>query len=501
MYQTLFRFSFIFLTLFTCTVSAAAQPRSANLSFLKKIAGYNSVVPTLQVVVQPLLKRGSPIHDAVWKSLQDLGANYVRYVPWLSFPHLSVPELRPGVWDFSLVDPLALDFMNSSQGHPFVLNFSVIPQWMFVGGESVQAPADPDIPMWDYERGSKLQVSLSDLGDYYKRIFQWYTKGGFVDELGESHESGHFYEIPYWEVFNEIDGEHNMEPDDYVDRFNAVADSIRSVTPATRFVGLALSDSFQMDDYLDTFLDRGHLKDGDMISFHFYGEEPWKKLFKQADYFIGQAEHIAKEVFGRKNSSPKIGLMINELGTFSAREASAVDDPLYWNMSAAFYAYTVAKLASSGIQVIGESQLIGVPGQFPHVTMVNWETGAPNARFYVLKLLKDHLRRGDQIRDLRSSDSRIYARSFTRMHDCGERDEIVASVLDCPLLQEGRMESNIIVVNKSRQSVTVRIPGIADGTLEYLDSASPESPPVRGSLDDDTINLKPYEVAIVTLKP
>src|SRR5271165_4748172 len=172
----------------------------SQLGFTSDKPQYNSVTPTLQVVVHPLLKRDSPLHDRMWKNLQDLGADYVRYVPWLSFPRLSVPQLSRGNWDFSLVDPIVTDFLDSTMGHPAVLNFSVIPQWMFDGGEKVEVPTDPNIPMWNYQNGTKLQVPLRELGDYYKNLFEWYTRGGFVDGLGVSHRSGHFYDIPYWEV-------------------------------------------------------------------------------------------------------------------------------------------------------------------------------------------------------------------------------------------------------------------------------------------------------------
>lgn len=37
---------------------------------------------TLQVVVNPLLDRKSPVHDQIFQSLADLEADYVRYVPW-----------------------------------------------------------------------------------------------------------------------------------------------------------------------------------------------------------------------------------------------------------------------------------------------------------------------------------------------------------------------------------------------------------------------------------
>jgi hypothetical protein len=57
-----------------------------------RVAGVSKTIATLQVVVNPPLRRGTPIHDNVFKSLNDLGADYVRYVPWLPYPRL---ETRP----------------------------------------------------------------------------------------------------------------------------------------------------------------------------------------------------------------------------------------------------------------------------------------------------------------------------------------------------------------------------------------------------------------------
>lgn len=35
-------------------------------------------------------------------------------------------------------------------------------------------------------------------------------KGGFTDEYGVYHKSDHHYDIPYWEILNEVDFEHKM---------------------------------------------------------------------------------------------------------------------------------------------------------------------------------------------------------------------------------------------------------------------------------------------------
>lgn len=123
-----------------------------------KATRVSQTTPTLQVVVNPPLRRGSPIHDRVFEELRKLGADYVRYVPWLPYPKLGVAELEPPAdgktsWDFSLIDPMTLDFLKATEGHPVTLNFSTIPQWMFKTEKPVPYPADPDQPVWELPAG------------------------------------------------------------------------------------------------------------------------------------------------------------------------------------------------------------------------------------------------------------------------------------------------------------------------------------------------------------
>ena len=42
----------------------------------------SKTTPTLQVVVNPLLERKSPVSKQIFASLKQLEADYVRYVPW-----------------------------------------------------------------------------------------------------------------------------------------------------------------------------------------------------------------------------------------------------------------------------------------------------------------------------------------------------------------------------------------------------------------------------------
>src|SRR5580692_9513045 len=129
----------------------AAEPATATsgvpqitIDWTKAILVSRST-PTLQVVVNPPLRRGSTIHDPVFAALRDLGAENVRYVPWLPYPRLAVAELEPPtatktLWDFSLIDPMTLDFLDATKGHPVILNFSTIPAWLFKTPQPVAYP-------------------------------------------------------------------------------------------------------------------------------------------------------------------------------------------------------------------------------------------------------------------------------------------------------------------------------------------------------------------------
>ena len=72
-----------------------ARPGHKITANWDKIVWVSQTTPTLQVVVNPPLRRGTPVHDNAFQSLRDLGADYVRYVPWLPYPKLGVAELEP----------------------------------------------------------------------------------------------------------------------------------------------------------------------------------------------------------------------------------------------------------------------------------------------------------------------------------------------------------------------------------------------------------------------
>jgi hypothetical protein len=479
---------------------AAAGARSADdLASLKidwnKVTRESQTTPTLQVVVNPPLRRGSPIHDRTYEELKRLGADYVRYVPWLPYPRLAVAEMRAPdehqtYWDFSLIDPMTVDFLNATAGHSVILNFSTIPQWMFKTPEPVVCPDDPNQVFWDYTKGTELRdPTMRELSGYYERLVSWYTQGGFTDELGKKHESGHHFKIDYWEVFNEPDFEHTMTPEQYTERYDAVVAAIRKVAPDVKFVGLGLADPSHNPHMFEYFLNPKNHKLGiplDMISYHFYAtptadqspDVQQHTFFTMADRFLDVTRYI-EEI--RQRLSPATRTTINEIGAILAGDPGAPDRPLqpipnsYWNLAGATYAYVFANLAAMGIDVAGESQLVGFPTQFPSVTMVDWTTGAPNARFRVLELLHKHFAPGDKLLATVISNPYIYAQAFRTR--AGKRE--------------------VLLIGKRDRPMSVTLPEAAK--WEYVDQRTAGGPPESTSVAG-SVTLNGFAVGVATFE-
>ncbi len=464
-----------------------------------KVVRVSKTTPTLQVVVNPPLRRGSAIHDRVFQALRDLGCDYVRFVPWLPYPRLGVAELAPPEdgktsWDFSLIDPLTIDFLEATRGHPAILNFSTIPEWMFKTPKPVPFPADPDEPVWDYQQGTEFRdPTLKEVADYYARLVSWYTKGGFTDEYGKRHESGHHYKIDYWEVLNEVDLEHQMTPETYARVYDAVVAAIRRVQPDMKFAALALASPSTEPKYFEYFLDPRNHQPGtplDMISYHFYAvPKPDETIdanqftfFDQADKFLDIVRYIEAI---RRRLSPGTRTTIDEVGSiyssdFGQGGPGYVFKPLpkaYWNLSAATFAYVYAGLARQGIDVAGESQLVGYPTQFPSVSMVDWETGQPNARYWVLKLIRDNFGPGDKLVETDSAIPYVDAHGF--------------------LTTEGSRK--ILLINKRNRSLELSIPGATGAKVQFVDQTTGLEPPATIRASDDKVELGGFAVAVVTL--
>ncbi len=386
--------------------------------------------PTLQVVVNPPLRPGEPLGKAAYKAVKDLGADYVRYVPWLPYPKLAVAELEPPSqqetsWDFTVIDPMTKDFLAATEGHPTVMNFSTSPTWLYKTDKPVAYPADPNQVVWNYTEGTELREPTGkELGDYYARLVSWYVNGGFSDEHGVRHESGYHYKFPVWEVLNEVEYEHTMTAEQYTSRYDAIVSAIHAVSPDTRFMGMALASPSKHPEYFEYFLNPANHKPGiplDFISYHFYASpskgqnlEDWQyTFFDQAEGFMNTVR-FAEAI--RKRLSPATKTDLDELGVILPTDNKAGDDvappKAYWNLCGSLYAYLYIELSRMQIDLIGMSQMVGYPTQFPSVSMMDWTQNAPNARYWVLKLIKDSFHSGDQLVETTIDSGDVAAQAF-----------------------------------------------------------------------------------------
>jgi len=350
-----------------------------------------------------------------------------------------------------------------------------------------QPPTDPATIDFGYSAGTQLAVPVQTLADYYRRLVSWYTAGGFTDEYGRFHRSDHHYSLPYWEVLNEM--EHGLSPQFYTQIYDAIVTAIRQVSPDTQFVGLALANPGDLE-YFTYFLNPANHQPGvplDMISYHFYAvpsasdtaAQYGSDSFPQADNFIATVASIEAI---RKQLAPQVRTTVDECGTIlpeSATQANPAPIPAaYWNFSGAMYAYVLANLALQGINVVGMSQMVGYPGQYPSVSMVDWTTGLPTARYRVLQLLLQEMKPGCGLVPLASGTE-------------------PAVFFGLGLLSAGQRK--LLLVNKTDSDVLIQLAGLAGGRARIVDQASAGGPIRTQTLTGDEFDLPGYGVAVITL--
>jgi len=463
-------------------------PADSVIVHWDKVEAVSKTTPTLQVVEMPRLRFPADVHDHIFKALKELGADYVRYVPWFPYPRLAVAELKPPTktetfWDFTYLDSTMKAFMEATSGHSVVINFSTIPAWMWKTDAPVTYPDDPYTPAWNYNQGASLRdTSMQELAAYYVRLFSWYTKGGFTDELGKFHKSGLFYKIPYWEVLNEPDLEHNISPQVYTRIYDAVAGALKKISPQTKFVGITIAYN-NNPEWFEYFLNPKNHRPGiplDAISYHHYSTpsgpkqtvDQWQYIFfDRADDFLHRVRYIESI---RKRLSPETITTVNEIGTI----INELPTKEYFSLSGALYAYMFLELTKLGIDGAGESQLVGFPTMFPDVSMTNWESGQPNARYWVLKLIKDNLGPGDKLVETFQTNGGFVSQAY--------------------ITAGGK---KLLLINQRNREIRVKLPEDMKGAIaDASDVSTNENPPAREVLPDNEIVLKPFAVTVIRLQ-
>jgi hypothetical protein len=223
------------------------------------------------------------------------------------------------------------------------------------------------------------------------------------------------------------------------------------------------------------------------ISYHFYATpsrgqtvEDWQySFFDQAAGFLNTVRYIENI---RKRLSPATKSDLDELGSILPTDNTAADKVppprAYWNLSEALYAYLFVELSRLQIDIIGESQLVGYPTQFPSVSMMNWENNKPNARFWVLKLIKDSFHSGDSLVETSfkgNASSDLEAQAF--LTPAGHK---------------------LLLVNKRNRTLEVTLPDGQSATALTVDLESEDGPARSVKTAAEKLKLEPFAVTVVS---
>ncbi len=220
------------------SIAVATQQATVNFASLKPLRTQLG----LQVVVNPVLEpatcaKKSAAAFELLRELCDAGADLIRYVPWFPFPKLGVAALQPPnstatSYDFTLVAPQLLAFLNATRGRRTIINFSTQPQWMYAG--KVSYPADPLAVDWSYSSNLKPTANTTQLlAAYYANLVSWIAHGSFKDERGRIVGGGPAIgtRLSTWELYNEIESDcHELTPSSYAEQFDVVTAAMQKVS-------------------------------------------------------------------------------------------------------------------------------------------------------------------------------------------------------------------------------------------------------------------------------
>ncbi|CAF3329618.1 unnamed protein product [Rotaria sp. Silwood1] len=409
------------------------------------------------------------------------------------------PPQNNTYYNFTYLDTMLEDFLDATDGHSRIISFSTQPNWLFKQDTPHIYPDNASLADWGYPVGTVLvDDTMQALGDYYGRLFAWYTRGGFIDEYGRKHTSNYEYNWDYTEIFNEVESEHHMNVEFYTRAYDAVIQGIRRHTNNydMKYVGMALGGHNEFDWYRYFLNHSNHAPDIplDMISYHFYASassrinpKDYEEFFSQLDTFTFEVEQI-EEI--RKILSPETRTTIDELGVILPDDNTpgAPQFPMiYWNAAAALYAYAWARISRQGIDVVGHSQLVGYPElpdlqlqpQYPSVALLNWTTGEGTAKYWTSKLL------------IETADIDNDQAVVTQTTDVSGEN----------IFSQGFIGKNgrrwVLIINKRYANVDVFLPGSTGGRMQIINEASGFGPATEVTLTLSRITLSPFAIAIV----
>lgn len=494
----------------SCYAAPAAADTASVSAQWGSITRTSNTTPTTQILAHSFTLRDNPMHDPEFRALKDLHTNDTRLQLWFSVTRQAVAELKAPTatetfWDFTYIDPLVEDYYNNTAGRHHI-NMGTIPRWMFNVPEK-DVPNDPAASFYAYTDGTTGELlkdpSGKQFADYQVRLYEWLTKGGFTDELGKYHKSGHHYKVDYWGILNEPDFENHITVEQYTKIWDAVATAIHKIDPNVEFFSAEVSGA--EIPWAKYFLDVKHHAPGappvKYFCVHNYTNGNNDPSTWHDAYFVHPDMDVSNgasaNAFGdrvrqvmkiRDELSPKTTIMLDELGIFNIvkpdEESCRADEPyhaynpLYWNANGANWAVTFVAAQNLGVPLISMSQMDGYPTQCPSISMMDGETRRPNAHYWVLYLISHNFGPGDKLAVTQSSNPDVIAQAS--ITSAGKR---------------------LMLINTQDHPITVDVAGSFPSDhlrADVVDQQSGEQAPRSDSVSGHAITLAPFAVAVVS---
>eukprot|EP00912_Choanoflagellata_sp_UC4_P000609 UC4_evm1s379 len=382
------------------------------------------------------------------ESLARAGANNIRLLNFNIFPLASCAQIVEGVWNFTLMDKVVIPFLDATliESGKVIIDIETSPQWMWEDAGACKplspnddscAPANktPDgrsnatcadgssisLPPGDRTRCPHWgdthiprDRSWREIAVYFSRVAQWYTRGGFVDERGIHHYSGHYYDEKriIWEIWNEINlgREHNVSIEDYVALYDAQVSAMKNL-PGGAWKGefggpslCGLNRNASARHFFTNFFNKSnHVINA--ATFHQYAvcknntPAGLENIFPSTVHQLSALQtidDIRKEL--RPNTSLHLtesGIVCNSPFWCDGNNYSCyykTFDRSYWVASATQWIYQFF-LSSHivNLATIVQSQILGFPagydglsGEWPCGTMVDWEEKKLNHKYWIM---------------------------------------------------------------------------------------------------------------------
>jgi hypothetical protein len=108
--------------------------------------------------------------------------------------------------------------------------------------------------------------------------------------------------------------------------------------------------------------------------------------------------------------------------------------------------------------------------------MMNWKNSKPNARYWVLKLLKDNFGPGDKLQVTAIPNPDVTGQGF--------------------LTAKGK---KLLLINRRDKEIQLDLPAdTKNARINYVDVTTGENPVAQSQPENNTITLKPFTVTVIT---